>query len=86
MKDGDCIGGYTSQHWDQSRTFKADSSAFLFNLTHSRHFPSKATGTHIYCGKYNGPRFDGGNSELCAYEEPFNGNNNCISFVNKPGY
>jgi len=44
IKDGDCIGGYTSQCWDDSRKFKADSSAFLFNLTRSRHFPSMATG------------------------------------------
>ena len=87
MKDGDCIGGYTSQHWDQSKTFKADSSAFLFNLTHSRHFPSKATGTDIYCGSNFGPCFHGGGmSELCAVSLPFNGDNKCYSWANKPGY
>ena len=45
IEQGDCIGGYTSQCWESgSGKWKADSSAFLFNLTRSRHFPSKATG------------------------------------------
>ena len=87
MKDGDCIGGYTSQHWDGSSTWKADSSAFLFNLTHSRHFPSKATGKDIYCSSSYGPCFSGGRgSELSASNEPFNGDNKCLSNANKPGY
>ena len=87
MKGGDCIGGYTSQHWNESRKFKADSSAFLFNLTHSRHFPSKATGKDIYCSNNYGPRFSGsGIGELGATFEPFNGNNNCYSYANYPGY
>ena len=47
IEQGDCIGGYTSQYWELSGGWdgmlKADSSAFLFNLTRSRHFPSKAT-------------------------------------------
>jgi hypothetical protein len=25
-------------------------------------------------------------SELCAYDAPFNGNKNCRSYANKPGY
>jgi hypothetical protein len=45
IEQGDCIGGYTSQCWESgSGKGKADSSAFLFNLTRSRHFPSKASG------------------------------------------
>jgi hypothetical protein len=46
IEDGDCIGGYTSQCWEspEGYDYKEDSSAFLFNLTRSRHFPSKATG------------------------------------------
>ena len=87
MKDGDCIGGYTSQHWDMSGTYKADSSAFLFNLTHSRHFPSKATGKDIYCSSSYGPCFSGGRgSELAASFKPFNGNGKCFSLANEPGY
>ena len=87
IEDGECIGGYTSQHWDESSKHKADSSAFLFNLTHSRHFPSKATGKDIYCRSDFGPRFRGGNySELCVNCQPFNGKDNCISCANQPGY
>ena len=34
-----------------------------------------------------GPCFSGGNgSELAARDEPFNGNGNCWSCANKPGY
>jgi hypothetical protein len=50
IEQGDCIGGYTSQCWESEWKMKADSSAFLFNLTRSRHFPSKATGKDIFCG------------------------------------
>ena len=85
IKDGDCIGGYTSQHWDDNG-WKADSSAFLFNLTRSRHFPSKATGTDIYCDRVFGPCFSGGGGDLIAYEEPYNGKDNCDSQVNRLGY
>jgi hypothetical protein len=51
IEQGDCIGGYTSQYWESAwyNKWKADSSAFLFNLTRSRHFPSKATGNNILC-------------------------------------
>ena len=62
IEQGDCIGGYTSQCWETSNgdKRKADSSAFLFNLTRSRHFPSKATGWDICCWVNHGPCFDGG--------------------------
>jgi hypothetical protein len=67
--------------------YKADSSAFLFNLTRSRHFPSKATGKDIYCSICYGPCFSGGVwEELAAYEQPFNGKDKCRSWANKPGY
>jgi len=55
-------------------------------LTHSRHFPSKATGKDIYCSSGYGPCFSGGYDELSAYDEPFNDNINCRSYTNKPGY
>ncbi len=86
IKDGDCIGGYTSQHWDQSDTYKTDSSAFLFNLTRSLHFPSKATGKDINCSNIFGPGFSDGGGDLTASNEPFNGNNNCWSYANKNAY
>ena len=87
IQQGDCIGGYTSQGWDDSRKFKADSSAFLFNLTRSRHFPSKATGKDVWCSSNRGPCFNGGWNELVAFEQPsFNSKENCFSIANKPGY
>ncbi len=90
IEQGDCIGGYTSQCWVSPGRFsmwKADSSAFLFNLTRSRHFPSKATGNNIYCSKNYGPCFRGdGSSELVAWGEPFNGKENCRSYANEKGY
>jgi hypothetical protein len=90
IKDGDCIGGYTSQCWETvggMGKWKADSSAFLFNLTRSRHFPSKATGTDIFCANYYGPCFSGeGASDLGALNQPFNGKDKCWSYANQPGY
>jgi hypothetical protein len=89
IKDGDCVGGYTTQHWESSESwkYKADSSAFLFNLTRSLHFPSNATGKDIYCGISFGPYFDGGGSdELAAGGQPFNGKDKCSSWANQPGY
>jgi hypothetical protein len=89
IEQGDCIGGYTSQCWESPDEWKlkADSSAFLFNLTRSRHFPSKATGTDIFCSRYRGPCFDGGEApELGTWSQPFNGEGHCISYANRPGY
>ena len=44
--------------------FKADNSAFLFNLTSFLHFPSKgAAGKDIGCGSNLGPCFVG--DDLC---------------------
>ncbi len=92
IKDGDCIGGYTSQHWGSPEKWggmlKADISAFLFNLTRSRHFPSKATGKDICCRSDFGPYFIGigGMGELGARDQPFNGKGKCFSYSNQPGY
>jgi hypothetical protein len=63
-----------------------DNDVMLFNLSCSRHFPSKNSGMDIFCMNICGPYFDGGNlEELCAYE-PFNGNEKCSSRGKKPGY
>jgi hypothetical protein len=70
IEQGDCIGGYTSQCWESPDHFKykEDRSAFLFNLTRSRHFPSKATGKDIRCSSNYGAYFSGGDGgELVAY-------------------
>ena len=66
---------------------KADSNAFLFNLTRSRHFPSKATKQDIICWSNWGPCFCGGNGgELVASLEPFNGKENCTSWANRSAF
>jgi hypothetical protein len=55
----------------------------LFNLTTRKLFKCIKHDIAIGCGKDLGPYF--GNRELTA-DEPFNGNNNCCSWVNYPGY
>jgi hypothetical protein len=56
-------------------------------LTRSRHFPSKAAGKDIYCSSNLGPCFNaGGYAELAAYDQPFNGKDNCRSLANSKGY
>jgi hypothetical protein len=89
IEQGDCIGGYTYHCWESlwENKWKADSSAFLFNLTRFRHFPSKATGKDTYCRGNYGPYFSGGyGDELVALNQPFNGKDNCCSYANKPAY
>jgi hypothetical protein len=61
----------------------------LFNLSQQRHFPhTQWVRTAIFCHSDYGPCFDGGGvgSELGAPNEPFNGDNKCLSYANKPGY
>ena len=87
IEDGDCIGGYTSQCWESKLRFyghKADGSAFLFNLTRSRHFPIKDIRAAIRCQPDIGPAF--GNKELNAGLEPFNRKDNCMAVANELGY
>jgi hypothetical protein len=90
IEEGDCIGGYTSQCWESDirGKYKEDSSAFLFNLTRSRHFPSKATGNDIYCRDDFGPCFSGDSvyDDLAASNEPFNGKDRYVSWAKHPGY
>jgi hypothetical protein len=67
--------------------FVRDDNAFLFNLSCARLFPSQHSGSDIYCGWNRGPYFGGnGGVELAAVYQSFNGENNCCSFANKPGY
>jgi hypothetical protein len=89
IKDGDCVGGYTTQHWESSESlkYKADSSAFLFNLTCSLHFPSKASGNDIRCHRSIGPIFSGGSCiELGVSRQPFNDRSIWYSIMNDTGY
>jgi len=69
--------------------FKEESTAFLFNLTRSCHFPSKATGKDIFCDSNWGPYFsgdDGYSPDFSAWRQPFNGKDNCYSRSNRKGY
>ena len=79
MKDGDCIGGYTEVELSSDGKNVGDSNAMLFNLSQQRCFPHKnQTQYAIGCDSKRGPTFTGGNAfELCAFDEPFNGDNNC---------
>jgi hypothetical protein len=60
----------------------------LFNLSQQRHFPhTQQAEDAIFCGSICGPWFTGGSEvELSACFEPFNGDNNCLSFANHIGY
>jgi nitrite reductase/ring-hydroxylating ferredoxin subunit len=40
IKDGDCVGGYTTASWSFKNKWLGDSEAMLFNLTCCRHFPT----------------------------------------------
>ena len=85
IKNGDCIGGYTSASWSSDGDFKKDDHAFLFNLNSLSHFPSHNSGLDIYCDADYGPCFSGGTTELNA-TPPFNGELNCRSLVYQHGY
>jgi hypothetical protein len=84
VKKGDCIGGFTSSHWDSTTKPVDDRDAMLFNLTSCRHFPSQKYGNEIRCSREIGPTF--GNDELGAYFEPFNGDSSCSSFANRNSF
>jgi hypothetical protein len=68
VKDGDCIGGFTSANWSSDNKEVADTSAMLFNLTKERCFPHTIIAPYAI-GRYSirGPSFTGGDSsDLCA--------------------
>ena len=59
VKDGDCIGGYTSQKQINENGYKDDDKAVLFNVTTSTAFPiqKENSGCAVYQSKYSGPLF-----------------------------
>jgi len=64
-----------------------DKEAFLINLTKSRIFPSKNTGTEVYSASNLGPSFSANyGNELSAYLSPFNGEKHCRSYANNTTY
>lgn len=64
---GYIFGGFTSQTWNKSNTYKNDPNAFLFSLVNSENQPEKFKIKHpsnaIYCGEDFGPKF--GYNDLC---------------------
>ncbi len=60
VKDGDCIGGFTSESWESlCWKEKTDSCAVLFNLTTQTAFPvqkGEECGA-IRCDHFSGPYF-----------------------------
>ncbi|TNV80533.1 hypothetical protein FGO68_gene11154 [Halteria grandinella] len=57
---GRTIGGYTAQNWDQSSSYKNDSSAWLFNLSYQNRFKVSSSSNANYGGSSYGPTFGGG--------------------------
>jgi hypothetical protein len=57
----------------------------LFNLSCERHFQNKGTGYEIFCTSDKGPYF-GEWRDLCALNEPFNGDRNCGAYANISSY
>ena len=61
VKDGDCIGGYTTAQWHSDDKYVGDMDAMLFNLSCCRHFPTKKIGYgEIWCLRDYGPCFGAG--------------------------
>lgn len=85
MKDGPCIGGFTSAQWKSGDTYAFDNTAMLFNLTDERHYTTVRPEGAICCVTNFGPHFGWGD-DLGAMLEPFNGENNCVSCCNNGYY
>ncbi len=83
IKNGDCIGGFTTQSWHHRGYFDCevrDGNACLFNLSCNLFFPSQNSGKDIICYQNEGPVFGGGGCrELAPLDTPFNGEDKCIS-------
>ena len=86
IKNGDCVGGFTKAPWSSHVEYNSDPYATVFNATRSRHFSSQNTGNDIWCDADFGPCFSGGGSDLAAHAAPFNAENKCWSWANKPGF
>ncbi len=56
----------------------------LFNLTTNKKFIIKNSEMAILCYNTRGPNF--GDTELAAFDEPYNGEKNCWSYVNRDAY
>ncbi len=57
----------------------------LFNLTKKNKYTVQRSSIATCCSDISGPEF-GWSPELGAVNDPFNGNNACLSSVNREGY
>ena len=85
IKNGSCIGGFTSAQWSSPSAVVdvIDPSALLFNLTLKTFFPCKSQQGGIRNMSDWGPTF--GQSEL-GVKEPFIGEKKCWSTANGSVY
>jgi hypothetical protein len=60
IKNGDCIGGYTSTYWSSFNAWVVDNESMLFNLSWCLKFPNKKAGWGIACYALEGPHFGDG--------------------------
>jgi hypothetical protein len=69
------FGGYTTENWDCSNTYKKDANAFIFSLNNNKY--AKASNDNaIYCASNYGPTFGGGHDLYIADKCNENSNNN----------
>ncbi len=87
INDGDCIGGYRKidlSSDDANHNIWSDE--MLFNLSCQRLFPLKSKVFYGQPPRWTGTSFVGGNDELEAVDEPYNGDGNFISLANQHSY
>jgi hypothetical protein len=84
IKDGDCIGGFTTAKWFTPQggdVFSFDKDSMLFNLNKNLHYPCKIYECAIWNYPNCGPYF-GLNGELATLE-PFNEENHCSASMHE---
>lgn len=59
LYDGDILGGFTTQNWDNSSEWKKDINSFVFSLTNNKiALSNKEVNGHIFCAhNWRGPCF-----------------------------
>ena len=78
--NGYVFGGFTTQTWEGSDTYKKDDNAFIFSLINAENNPQKfliktaSNGSAIYCNSRYGPTFGGGH-DIYICSDPNMSNN-----------
>ena len=68
------FGGYTTQNWDCSGSYKKDSEAFIFSLNNNS-MQKASNDNAIYCAQNYGPTFGSGHDLYIADKCSENSNN-----------